>query len=113
MTEVTLQFDAQPGADVDALAQKLQDSLSVLPSVDSVQAEVMESRDLNVAVSTIMAFLVMAPKVIDEATAIVNSIKNLVQASNGLRSAIVEIRGRRIPVDKLQPSDLTPPGAAH
>jgi hypothetical protein len=113
MAEVNIQFEAQPGADVDALAQNLKDSLASLPAVDSVQAEVMESRSLAVDATTIMACIAMAPKVIDDATRIVNSLKSLVQASDGLRSAIVEIRGRKIPVDKLQPSDLASTTASH
>lgn len=63
---------------------------SGIPTIDSVQAEVMESRDLALAATTIMACIAMAPKVIDDATRIVNSIKSLVQASSGLRSAIFE-----------------------
>jgi hypothetical protein len=33
-----------------------------------------------------------------------------VQASQGLKSAVVEIRGRKIPVAQLQPGDLAPAG---
>ncbi|HEY3705315.1 MAG TPA: hypothetical protein VGL22_09660 [Terracidiphilus sp.] len=113
MAEVTIQFDAQPGTDMDALAQKLHAELAGLPSVDTVQAEVMDSRDATAIATTIMACIVMAPKIIDDATRIVNALKSLVQASDGLRSAIVEVRGRHIPVDKLQPSDLSAPNAAH
>jgi len=111
MPELTIQFDAQPGTDVDALAKQVQSQLTGLPTVESTQVEVMESRDVIVA-ATIMAFIAAAPKVIDDATRIVNSLKNLVQATHGLKSAIVEIRGRRIPVSQLQPADLAPPGAA-
>lgn len=108
MAELTIQFDAEPGVNADALAEKLFQELAAIPDVSNVQAEVMESRDLALAATSIMACLAMAPKVIDDATRIVNSLKNLVAASQGLKSAIVEIRGRRIPVDKLQPSDLAP-----
>ena len=108
MPELTIQFDAEPGTNVDALAANLKTELAAIPAVDNVQAEVMESRNLGLDPATIMAMIAMAPKVIEEATAIVNALKNFVQASQGLKSAIVEIRGRRIPVDKLQPSDISP-----
>jgi hypothetical protein len=112
MAEFTIQFETDPGVDVDALAAKLKAELSAVPEVNQVQAEVMESRDLALAATTIMACLTMAPKLIDDATKIINSLKALVEASQGLKSAVVEIRGRRIPVAKLQPSDLTPGGGA-
>jgi hypothetical protein len=110
MAEFTIQFEADPGVDVDALAAKLKAELAAVPEVNEVQAEVMESRDLALAATTIMACLTMAPKLIDDATKIINSLKALIDASQGLKSAVVEIRGRRIPVAKLQPSDLTPAG---
>jgi hypothetical protein len=112
MSELTIQFDAEPGVDVDALAKELQTQLAGIPTVETAQAEVMESRDLALAATTIMACIAMAPKVIDDATRIVNSIKSLVQASQGLKSAVVEIRGRRVPVSQLQPSDIAPTSAA-
>lgn len=114
MPELTIQFDAEPGTNADALAAQLKTELARIPAVNSVQSEVMESRDPSIALAatTIISVLATAPKVIEEATAIVNSIKNLIQATQGLKSAIVEIRGRRIPVDKLQPSDISP-AASH
>lgn len=118
MTELTIQFEAKPGVDVDALAGQLKEKLAAVPDVNDVQAEVMESRDLAVAATTIMAFITIAPQIvnslnvvakgIDGLTAIVNSIKGFVESSDGLRSAVVDIRGRRIPVSQLQPSDLAP-----
>ena len=112
MAEFTIQFEAEPGIDVDALAEKLKGELTAVPEVNQVQAEVMESRDLALAATTIMACLTMAPKIIDDATKIVNSLKALVQASQGLKSAVVDIRGRKIPVANLQPSDIVPAGGA-
>ncbi|HEY2861631.1 MAG TPA: hypothetical protein VGJ21_24745 [Terracidiphilus sp.] len=112
MAEFTIQFEADSGVDVDALAEKLKGELAAVPTVDTVQAEVMESRDLALAATTIMACLTMAPKVIDDATKIVNSLKALVQASQGLKSAVVDIRGRRVPIANLQPSDLGAPAGA-
>jgi hypothetical protein len=108
MAEFTIQFEAESGIDVDALAEKLKGELSAVPQVNQVQAEVMESRDLALAATTIMACITMAPKIIDDATKIVNSLKALVQASQGLKSAVVDIRGRKIPVASLKPTDLTP-----
>jgi hypothetical protein len=112
MAEFTIQFEAEPGVDVDSLAERLKDELTAIPEVNQVQAELLESRDLALAATTIMACLTMAPKVIDDATKIVNSLKALVQASQGLKSAVVEIQGRRIPVANLQPGDLAPGGSA-
>ena len=111
MAELAIQFDAEPGTDTDALAKQLQSQLSGIPAVEGVQARVMESRDLALAATTIMAVLATAPKIIDEATSIINSIKNLIQATKGLKSAVVEIRGRKIPVEQLQPTDLVSPAA--
>jgi hypothetical protein len=112
MAEFTIQFETDPGVDVDALAAKLKTELAAVPEVNQVQAEVMESRDLALNASTIMACLTMAPVLIDNATKIINSLKALVEASLGLKSAVVEIRGRRIPVATLQPSDLAAAGGA-
>lgn len=106
MAELTIQFDAEPGVDTDALAKDLQTQLSGIPAIEDVQAEVMESRDLALAATAIMAFIATAPKVIDDATRIVNSLKALIEATKGLKSAVVELRGRKIPVSQLKPEDI-------
>ena len=55
-----------------------------------------------------MGFLTVAPVMINHAADLVNSIKKLIESCEGLRNTIIEIRGHRIPIDKLQPSDLVP-----
>jgi hypothetical protein len=41
-----------------------------------------------------------------KAADIIDALKRIVQSSEGLRNAVVEIRGRRVPVSELQPSDI-------
>jgi hypothetical protein len=105
---LTLHFETAPDADASALAAKLQSGLASLPEVEKAGAQALANRDITVAASAIMGFLTVAPVVINHAAELVNSVKNLIESCEGLHNAIVEIRGRRIPIDKLQPSDLAP-----
>lgn len=106
MPNMTLHFDTAPGADAAALAAQLQSGLAELPGVEKAIARPVESRDLSLDATAVMSFLTIAPVVIAHAAQLVDSIKQLVVSSQGLKNAIIEISGRRIPVANLQPSDI-------
>ncbi len=106
MANLALHFDTAPGTDAAALAAQLQAGLAELPGVETSSAKTVASRDPLVVASAVMSFIAVAPVVINNAAAFITSIKNLINSCEGLRNTIVEIRGRRIPIDKLQPSDI-------
>jgi hypothetical protein len=107
-TTLTLHFDTAPGTDASALAAQLQSGLAALPDVERSGAQPLASRDIGTTEMAIMGFLTVAPIVLTKAADIVDALKRLVQSSEGLRNAIVEIHGRKIPVAQLQPSDIAP-----
>jgi hypothetical protein len=106
MPNMTLHFDTAPGVDATALAAQLQTGLAELPGVEKAIARPVESRDLALDATAVMSFLTVAPVVIAHAAQLVDSIKQLILSCQGLKNAIVEISGRRIPVANLQPADI-------
>ncbi len=108
-TTLKLHFQTAPGTDASALAAQLQSALSAVPEAEHAGAQPVATRDLGSTEVAIMAFLTVAPVVITKATAIIDALKQLVQSSQGLHDAIVEIHGRKIPVAQLQPSDIAAP----
>ena len=110
MSEITIHFETAAGADADALAKNLRWQLSALSGVEVLDAEVLENRSIDpmMAATAIMTVIKVAPTVIDDLTKIVASLTRFAQQSDTFRSVIVEIQGRRIPVSRLQTSDLTP-----
>lgn len=106
MSNLALHFDVAPGADASALADQLQAGLANLPGVEKSSSRTLASRDPLAAASAVMAFLTVAPVVINKATDFVTAIKNFINSCEGLRNTVVEISGRRIPINKLQPSDI-------
>jgi hypothetical protein len=106
MANLVLHFDTAPGTDAAALAAQLQTGLAELPGVENSSARPIASRDPLVVASAVMSFIAVAPIVINNAAAFISSIKNLIYSCEGLRNTIVEIRGRHIPIDKLQPADI-------
>ncbi len=106
MADLSLQFDAAPGVDTSALAEKLKAELATIPGVTDSDAQAVESRDPLTASILIMGFIHYAPIVMTDAARIIGALASLLKASNELRNVIVEIRGRKIPLDKLKPEDL-------
>lgn len=106
MVNLALHFDTSPGTDASELAVQLQSGLAMLPGVERSNSKALGSRDPLAAASAVMAFLTVAPIVINKAADFVTSIKNLINSCEGLQNAIVEIGGRRIPIHKLEPSDI-------
>ncbi|HTB96903.1 MAG TPA: hypothetical protein VK716_07825 [Terracidiphilus sp.] len=113
MANLALHFDIAPGADASVLADQLQSKLAKLPGVEKSNAKVLESRDPLAIASAVMTFITVAPIVMNKAADFINSIKNLINSCEGLHNAVVEIGGRRIPVNKLQPSDIEAAAAPH
>ncbi len=111
-TTLKLHFQTDPGTDAAALAAQLQSGLAALPDVEHAGAQPIASRDLGATEMAIMGFLTVAPIVLTKASAIIDALKQVIQSSEGLRDAIVEIHGRKIPVAQLQPSDIASPAAA-
>lgn len=111
MPDITIQFEAEPGADVNALAARIQSQLAALDDVQKVNTEVMESRDPLAIGTAIMTFLTVAPVVMANAAKTVAALNDFIKQCDGVRNTIVEIRGRRIPVEHLKPSDLAAPAA--
>lgn len=106
MANLSLHFEVAPGADAAQLADQLQADLANLPGVEKSSAKALQSRDPLVTASAIMTFLTVAPVAINKAATFITAIKNLIDSCDGLRNTIVEISGRRIPIAKLQPSDI-------
>jgi 3-dehydroquinate synthase class II len=111
-TTLKLHFDTAPGTDANALAAELQSGLAALPDVERAGAQPIASRDLGATEMAIMGFLTVAPVMLTKAADIIDALKRIVQSSEGLRNAVVEIRGRRVPVAELQPSDIVTTAAA-
>jgi hypothetical protein len=105
-TTLTLHFETAPGTDAAALAAELQSGLAALPEVERAGAQPIASRDLGATEMAIMGFLTVAPVMLTKAADIIDALKRIVQSSQGLRNAVVEIHGKRIPVAELQPSDI-------
>ena len=108
MPEIVLHFDTAPGADTEALTTELRSALAKLPDIESSDAQALAPRDFGATAAVIMGFLTVAPIAINKAADLIDAIKRLIESSQGLRNAIVEISGRKIPVAQLQPSDLAP-----
>ena len=106
MANLALHFDVAPGADAAQLADQLRTGLASLPGVEKSSAKALESRDPLVTASAVMTILTVAPIVINKAATFITAIKNLIDSCEGLRNTIVEVSGRRIPISKLQPSDI-------
>jgi hypothetical protein len=106
MSNITLHFDTAPGTDAAALAAQLQSGLADLPGVEKAIARPVQSRDLTIAATAVMSFLTVAPVVIGHAADLLDSIKRFIVSCDGLHNTVVEIRGRRIPIADLQPSDI-------
>lgn len=105
-TTLKLHFETAPGTDAAALAAELQSGLSALPEVEHAGAQPIASRDLGATEMAIMGFLTVAPVMLTKAADIIDALKRIVQSSQGLRNAVVELHGKRIPVAELQPSDI-------
>ena len=106
MANLALHFDIAPGADASVLADQLQTGLARLPGVEKSSAKALESRDPLAVASAVMTFITVAPIAINKAADFISSIKNLINSCEGLHNAVVEIRGRRIPINKLEPKDI-------
>jgi hypothetical protein len=106
MAKLSVHFDIAPGADASALADQLQTGLTKLPGVEKSSAKALESRDPLAVASAVMTFITVAPVVINKASDFISAIKNLINSCEGLHNAIVEIGGRKIPINKLQASDI-------
>jgi hypothetical protein len=113
MANLAFHFDIAPGADASVLADQLQTGLASLPGVEKSSAKALESRDPLAVASAVMTFITVAPIAINKAADFISSIKNLINSCEGLHNAVVEIRGRRIPINKLQPSDIEAAAASH
>jgi hypothetical protein len=105
-TTLTLHFETAPGTDAAALAAELQAGLAALPEVQRAGAQPIASRDLGATEMAIMGFLTVAPVMLTKAADIIDALKRIVQSTEGLRNAVVELHGKRIPVAQLQPSDI-------
>ena len=108
MPDILLHFETAPGTDASALAAQLQSALATLPDVQHSGAQPIASRDFGATAALVMGFITVAPIVLNKASDLIDAIKRLVQSSEGLRNAIVEIHGRKIPIAQLQPSDIAP-----
>lgn len=108
MPTLTLRFDTAPGTDAAALAGQLQSGLATLPEVERSGAQPLGTRDFGVTAAAVMGFITVAPIVLNKASDLIDAIKRLIESSEGLRNAVVEIHGKRIPVAELKPSDIAP-----
>jgi hypothetical protein len=106
MPEIVLHFDTAPGANAEALTTELRSELAALPDVESSDAQALAPRDFGATAAVVMGFLTVAPIAINKAADLIDAIKRLVESSEGLRNAIIEISGRKVPVAQLKPSDL-------
>ena len=98
MTEYLLQFELEEGTDADAVAAELRQRLAMLDGIEEADAEPQDTRFGVAETVTIIAASVViirhSKQLIDELTGLVESLK-------GLRSAVVDLHGKKVPIEAL------------
>ena len=98
MSEVTLQFELEEGADADALAAEIQQRLAAVDGVEDADAEPME---LRFGVAETVAVIAASVIIIKSTRELVDELKGLVESMSGLKQAYVELKGKRVPLDEV------------
>ncbi len=111
MANLTLHFQAQPGADPEASAKDLEQQLATLPSVGSAEARADNLRSLGpteiIAGITLAVGVIQSTTVAAQAvTKLIDAVKGLVQSGRGLHAAFIEVGMRKVPIDKLTPEEI-------
>ena len=111
MAKLTLHFQAKEGADPEALARDLEQHLATLPSVGSAEARADNYRSLGpteiIAGITLAVGIIQSTTLASQAlTKLIDALKGLLQAGQGLHAAFIEVGMRKVPIDKLTPQEI-------
>lgn len=104
MPSIVLHFETTGAVEPTALAEDIQSKVTALPSVEGADTNVQESRSLDPA--TIIQVISLASTGIMALTTLIENITKMVHSTAGLKEAIVEIDGKKIPVSQLTPADI-------
>jgi hypothetical protein len=111
MPKLTVYFEADPNADLQLAAARVQEKAAALPDVASASAQAMVTRGLGP--QEIMMALQMAPGVIASATATVIALTALLAAlrkladdTPALNKVMVQVGLKKVPVDQLTEHDV-------
>lgn len=113
MNRLSIQFEADPGADGAALSTAVQDRLRKLPHVEDAQIRPSKQRMLGIGAGEVVAVLSGAVLIAQSSEALIAELRKLipqiaalVHDIKGLRGAFVEVEGKRVPVEKLSEEQL-------
>lgn len=104
MDSLTIHFDVAPGFAVDALAAQVAERLAQLEGVQKAEAEVEDERFGVAETVAVIGGIVLLTKAaregVDELRKLISALRGLVSEVSGLRGAVVDFGGRRIPLDE-------------
>ncbi len=104
MPNITFHFETDGNVNADLLAKEVQEKMSALPSVESANAEVRATRSLDPA--TIVSIITLAATGVTALNKLISGITDVIHSTQGLKAAIVEIDGEKVPVSQLTSADL-------
>jgi hypothetical protein len=104
MPNFTIHFLADPDADPTQLCQHLASEIKSLPTVDAADAAVQPGRMLDAqSITAIISVTAMGFTALSQ---LIDSMTKVVNSTKGLKTAVVDIEGQKIPVAQLTPDDL-------
>src|SRR5688572_20744607 len=113
MSQLNLQFEAEPGADSAALSSAVESRLRKMPSVTEVEVIPSKQRLIGGGVGEVVAVLAAgvliakgSRELLVEVRALIPQIKGLLADIKGLRGAYVEVEGKRVAIDKVTDDQL-------
>ena len=105
MAEISLQFDVEDAALTEETARRIQERLTAMEDVKDAGAQVAgQERGVVETLAIISATVLIAKSgadLVDALRRLVQSLTGLVGDIRGLRTAFVELRGKRVPVSDL------------
>ena len=104
MPNFTIHFEADPNADPTLIAQHLESEIKALPTVESADTAVQPSRSLDAA--TITSLISVAALTFTGLSQLIDSMTKVVNSTKGLKTAVIDIEGQKIPVSQLTPDDI-------
>ncbi len=104
MPNFTIHFQADPGVDSAELAQHLASEIAALPTVESADTAVQPGRSLDAA--TITSLISVGALTFTALSQLIDSMTKVVNSAKGLKTAVIDIEGQKIPVSQLTPDDI-------
>ncbi len=98
MTEYLLQFELEEGADADALAAQLRQRLDQMSGIEEADAEV---QDMRFGVAETVTIIAASIVIIKHSKDLIDELTGLVKSLDGLKSAVVDLRGKKVPIEAL------------